>query len=129
MAKTNTKAISNEEIIAALLQHGTIKDAAAAAGTTPRTIYDRMNDREFRAEYMEAKNDIIRKAVFTINEKLSAAIDAVAEIMTDKDNNPAVRLQAAQTILNNAGKFAERLTHDEYQSRNEGKSPFDFDFD
>ena len=128
MAKTNTKAISNEEIIAALLQHGTIKDAAAAAGTTPRTIYDRMNDREFRAEYMEAKNDIIRKAVFTINEKLSAAIDAVAEIMTDKDNDPAVRLQAAQTILNNAGKFAERLTHDEYQSRNEGKSPFDFDF-
>lgn len=128
MAKTNTKAISNEEIIAALLQHGTIKEAAAAAGTTPRTIYDRMNDREFRAEYMEAKNDIIRKAVFTINEKLSAAIDAVAEIMTDKDNNPAVRLQAAQTILNNAGKFAERLTHDEYQSRNEGKSPFDFDF-
>ena len=88
-----------------------------------------MNDREFRAEYMEAKNDIIRKAVFTINEKLSAAIDAVAEIMTDKDNNPAVRLQAAQTILNNAGKFAERLTHDEYQSRNETKSPFDFDFD
>lgn len=128
MAKTNTKAISNEEIIAALLQHGTIKDAAAAAGTTPRTIYDRMNDREFRAEYMEAKNDILRKAVFTINEKLSAAIDAVAEIMTDKDNNPAVRLQAAQTILNNAGKFAERLTHDEYQSRNEGKSPFDCDF-
>ena len=128
MAKTNTKAISNEEIIAALLQHGTIKDAAAAAGTTPRTIYDRMNDREFRAEYMEAKNDIIRKAVFTINEKLSAAIDTVADIMTDKDNNPAIRLQAAQTILNNAGKFAERLTHDEYQSRNEGKSPFDFDF-
>ena len=128
MGKTNTKAISNEEIIAALLQHGTVKDAAAAAGTTPRTIYDRMNDREFRAEYMEAKNDIIRKAVFTINEKLSAAIDAVAEIMTDKDNNPAIRLQAAQTILNNAGKFAERLTHDEYQSRNEGKSPFDFDF-
>ena len=130
MAKgSNTKAISNEEIIAALLQHGTIKEAAAAAGTTPRTIYDRMNDRDFRAEYMEAKNDIIRKAVFSINEKLSAAIDAVADIMTDKDNNPAIRLQAAQTILNNAGKFAERLTHDEYQSRNEGKSPFDFDFD
>lgn len=123
----NTKAVSNEEIIAALLQHGTIKDAAAAAGTTPRTIYDRMNDREFRAEYMEAKNDIIRKAVFTINEKLSAAIDTIADIMTDADNNPAIRLQAAQTILTNAGKFAERLTHDEYQSRTESKDPFSFD--
>ena len=127
MAK-NTKAISNEEIIAALLQHGTVREAAEAAGTTPRTIYDRMKDREFRADYMEAKNDIIRKAVFSINERLSEAIDAVSDIMNDADTNPAVRLQAAQTIINNAAKFAERLTKDERQSRLEGESPFSFDF-
>lgn len=128
MAKTNTKAISNEQIIAALLQHGTMKEAAAAAGTTPRTIYDRMNDKEFRAEYMEAKNDIIRKAVFSINEKLSAAIDAVSDIMTNPEINPAIRLQAAQTIINNAGKFSDRLSKDEYQSRTENKRLFAFDF-
>ena len=127
MAK-NTKAISNEEIIAALLQHGTIREAAEAAGTTPRTIYDRMKDREFRADYMEAKNDIIRKAVYSINAKLSEAIDAVADIMNDADTNPAVRLQAAQTIINNAAKFAERLTKDERQSRLEAVSPFSPDF-
>lgn len=126
MAKS-TKAISNEEIIAALLQHGTIKEAAEAAGTTPRTIYDRMKDREFRADYMEAKNDIIRKAVYSINAKLSVAIDAVADIMNDADTNPAVRLQAAQTIINNAAKFAERLTKDERQSRLEAEPPFSFD--
>lgn len=119
----------NEQIIAALLQHGTIKDAAAAVGVKPRTIYDRMQTREFRAEYMEAKNDIIRKAVFSINHKLSAAIDAVCEIMTDKETSPAVRLQAAQTIINNASKFAERLTRDEYQSREAAKSPFEIDFE
>ena len=124
----NTKAISNEEIIAALLQHGTIREAAEAAGTTPRTIYDRMKDREFRADYMEAKNDIIRKAVYSINAKLSEAIDAVADIMNDADTNPAVRLQAAQTIINNAAKFAERLTKDERQSRLEAVSPFSPDF-
>lgn len=126
MAQTNTKVISNEEIIAALLQSGTIKEAATVVGATPRTIYSRFSDREFRAEYMEAKNDIIRKAVFTINEKLSAAIEEVAAIMTNKENNPAVRLQAAQVIINNAGKFSERLAKDEYQSRNESKDPFDF---
>lgn len=119
----NTKAISNEEIIAALLQSGTVKEAAAMVGATARTIYSRFSDREFRAEYMEAKNDIIRKAVFSINEKLSAAIEEVASIMTNKENNPAIRLQAAQTILNNAGKFAERLAKEEYQSRNEAKQP------
>ena len=123
----NKKAVSDEEIIAAILQHGTLKEAAQAAGISTRAIYDRMENRAFRALYMAAKNDIIRRAVFSINEKLSDAIDAVSEIMKDKNNNPAIRLQAAQTILNNAGKFAERLTKDEYNSRAEGKDPFSFD--
>ena len=123
----NKKAVSDEEIIAAILQHGTIREAAQAAGIAPRTIYDRMESRDFRSLYMAAKNDIIRKAVFTINEKLSEAINTVAEIMTNSEVNPATRLQAAQTIINNAGKFSERLAKDEYSSRAEGKSPFDFD--
>lgn len=116
MAKS--KAISDEELIAALLQHGTIKEAAAVAGVAPRTFYDRMKDTKFRALYTEAKNDILRKAVFTINDRLSEAVTIVAEIMNDTSNNPAVRLQAAQTIINNAGKFSERLVKDEASSRN-----------
>lgn len=125
MAK-NTRAISDEEIIAALLQNGTVKAAAQAAGTTPRTIYDRMQEREFIAAYNSAKNDIIRQSVFSINGKLSEAINAVAEIMNDPKVNPATRLQAAQTILNNAGKFSERLAKDEKTARNSAQSALDF---
>ena len=119
MAKTQT--ISNEKIIAALLQHGTMKEAAAAIGTTPRTIYDRMKNADFRSEYMTAKTDIIRNAVLNINKRLSEAIDTVAEIMKSDEVNPATRLQAAQTIINNAGKLASRLSSDEYQSRTENE--------
>lgn len=72
MNMANLKAVSNEEIIAALIQHGTVKEAAAAAGTTPRTIYDRMRDKDFEADYMRAKSDLIRGAVFNINNKLSS---------------------------------------------------------
>lgn len=122
--RNNTKAISDEEIIAAILQHGTMKEAAAAAGISTRALYDRMESREFRSMYMAAKNDIIRGAVFTINGKLSQAVDTVAEIMADQSNNPAIRLQAAQTILNNAGKFSARLAQDEYNSRQEGMDLF-----
>jgi hypothetical protein len=125
-----SKTASNDDaIITALLQHGTIKEAAAAANTTPRTIYNRMNNREFRAQYEAAKNDILRTAYITISGKLTAAIEAVADIMSNPENNPAVRLQAAQTIITNAAKFSERLHTDEYNARQEGKSPFDFDFD
>lgn len=127
MAK-NAQAVSNEEIIAAILQHSTIKEAAAAVGITPRSIYDRMEDRAFRSEYMSAKDDIIRGAVFNINRRLSEAVDVVAEIMQDKDNNPAVRLQAAQTLMKNAAAFSDRLTKDEYNSRAENKGLFDIEW-
>ena len=126
MAKNS--AVSDEEIIAALINNGTIRAAAAAAGIAERTIYDRMKDRDFRAEYMAAKTDIIRAAVFTINGKLSAAVDTVSEIMQDPNTNNAVRLQAAQVIINNAAKFAQRLQNEERDSREESKGLFDFEF-
>jgi len=115
MARTREReqAVSDEQIIAALLNNKTLKTAAAAAGISERAIYDRMNDGGFQALYKAAKADLIRAAVFNLNNKLQEAIDTVAEIMTNQDNNAAIRLQAAQTILNNAGKFAQRLQADE----------------
>ena len=109
MAKT----ISDEVIISALISNGTIKAAAAAVGVTERTIYDRMNNGEFRALYKSAKADVVRKAIFELNNQLGAAVETVVEIMNDKEINPAIRLQAAQTILSNANKFSERLNIDE----------------
>lgn len=116
------KSVSNEIIIASLLQHGTIKEAAEAAGIAPRTLYDRLNgEREFRALYAHAKAEILRKALTQINGSLSAAIEAINEIMTDPENNAAVRLQAAQTLLNIAAKFSDRLNMAETTARNEDK--------
>lgn len=114
MAKS--KAISDEQLIAALLANGTIKAAAAAVGLSERAVYDRMNDGDFKALYKAAKADLIRGAVVDLNNHTAEAIKTVAEIMQDKDNNAAVRLQAAQTILNNAGKFAQRLAAGEAQT-------------
>lgn len=115
--------ITNELIISALLQHGTIKEAAQAIGTTPRTIYGRMSDPEFKADYQEAQNEIVRGAVYAINGKLSAAVDTVCAIMENEEVSAAIRLQAAQTIITNAAKFSERLTTDEYNARAMRKDP------
>ena len=128
MAK-NAQAVSNEEIIAAILQHSTIKEAAAAVGISTRSIYDRMEERAFRSEYMAAKDDIIRGAVFNINRRLSEAVDTVAAIMTDTSANPATRLQAAQVLLSNAAKLSEKLYEGERISRELMKPPLFPDFD
>lgn len=110
---SKAKAISDEQIIAALLTHRTIKEAAAAAGISERAIYDRMNAGSFQALYKAAKSDLMRSAAIDLQAHINAAIDTIAEIMTNKDNNAAIRLQAAQTILNNAAKFTQRLTEQE----------------
>lgn len=107
------KVISDEQIIAALFSNGTIKAAAAAVGISERSLYDRMNNGEFIALYKSAKADLIRGAVVNLNNHIQSAINTVSDIMNDKDNNPAIRLQAAQTILNNAGKLSQRLTAEE----------------
>ena len=111
--------VSDEQIIAALLANGTLKATAAAVGISERALYDRMNNSDFAALYKSAKADLIRGAVININRQLQAAIDTVVEIMQDENTNAAVRLQAAQTILNNAGKFAQRLQLDETGVRTE----------
>lgn len=105
----NQKTVSNEEIIAALLTHGTVKAAALAVGTSPRTIYDRLQENEFRELYAGAKADILREALAKTQRNLTAAIDTLNDVMVDADNAPAIRLQAAQYTINNAMKFLERL--------------------
>lgn len=107
------RTVSDEQIIAALFQSGTIKAAANTCGISERSIYDRMNDGEFQALYKSAKADVIRQATVKITGQITAAIDTIAEIMADKETSPTTRLQAAQTILNNAGKFTARLQVDE----------------
>lgn len=118
MAKKTT----DEQIIAALLANGTIKATAAAVGLSERTIYDRMNTGDFQAAYKAAKADLIRNAVFNLNTQVQAAVDTIAEIMTDTENSPTIRLQAAQAILNNAGKFAQRLQDDENAAKAQNDS-------
>lgn len=118
------KAVSDEQIISAMLSLGTVQAAAESLQITPRTIYDRRRNADFQAAYMDAKNEIIRKAVYEINRRLSEAVDTVTAIMSDQNVNAATRLQAAQTILNNAQKFSERLSRDELNSRTI-KDPFD----
>lgn len=97
--------VADEMIVAALLENGTVEKAAAACGISARTVYDRMRQDEFNGLYAQAKADILRNAVTKMGNALSKAVDTIAQIMDDKEINPATRLQAAQSILNYYGKY------------------------
>lgn len=110
---TREKTVTDEKIIAALFANGTLRAAAIAAGISERALYNRMNEGEFQLLYKEARAELLRAAVFNLNNQLQAAINTIAGIMEDKTVSAATRLQAAQAILNNAGKFAQRLQAEE----------------
>lgn len=124
--RKRTSSVSDEEIISALLSCNTVADAAKACGLATRTLYDRMNTKSFQLLYSGAKNDVLRKAVLLITGKLTEAVEVVSEILSDTAVNPAIRLQAAQTIINSAVKLADKLQQDEQQNRIEN-SPDMFD--
>lgn len=120
------KTVSNEEIVAALLTHGTVKDTAAALNMRPRTLYDRMKDKDFRAEYAAARADVLRATVATVTNRLAEAVNTVSEIMTNKEVNPATRLQAAQTIISTSVKLKDSLYREEVKIEDLTRGPFDF---
>lgn len=126
-SRKNKCAVSDEEIIAALLGSGSIAQAAAATGIAPRTIYDRMGTREFKAAYSAAKADIVRQAVLNMSRNLSAAVDVVTGIMNDDGNPAATRLQAAKMIIENAAKFTDRLAAADEYTADKATDPMGFD--
>lgn len=104
------RTVNDEKIIAALMCAGSIKGASALANVSPRTISDRMKTREFAAAYAQAKADLLRTTLSGISSRMTAALDVIETIMNDTDTPPAVRIQAARTLLNSAGKLSERLS-------------------
>ena len=111
--KLSKKKFSNEQIITALLQAGTINQAATALGCSSRLIYSRMHESDFKAEYALAKTEILRNAIARLNSALGKSVDTISDIMADTSVNPATRLQAAGLTLNYINKFYSTLENSE----------------
>jgi hypothetical protein len=103
-----SKRASDEEIIAALIQGGSITGAADALGISARTIYERMRKPAFQIIYNELRVDLLRESAAALQNRVGQAIETIAGIMESESASPAVRLQAAQMLLQNAMKFGER---------------------
>lgn len=119
------KTLPDEQIVAAILQHGTIKDAAQALGASPRTLYERMNKESYRNIYNATVAGVLRQAAYTLQQQLGEAIAVTVEIMKDEKNSAQIRLQAAQTIYANASKFLAAAHTADAEVQKYGEPPAD----
>ena len=109
--------ISDEQIVGAVMRYGTTIEAAQALGCDPSTIYRRMRTSSVQALYHSFQADMLRQTVEDLCEARDDALTVVQNIMNDPDVNAAIRLQAAQTILSNDLKYAERLAQVEDRAK------------
>lgn len=105
MAKDANKA----KALAALLDSATITQAAQKAGLDRQTLYRYMrDDAEFSRAYKEAQERIALEQVETITAERKRAKETIFAIMEDTTQPAAVRLKAAQSILDATAAQEER---------------------
>lgn len=71
-------------------------------------IYARLRDTEFKARYDKARRDMLTQSAAALQTHLDAAIEAMGEIVSDKETNPQTRLNAAEAVIRNTLKLTER---------------------
>ena len=100
-------AMTDEKIITALALYGSVSATAVQLGVAESTIYRRLQDNEFRAKLEIVKGDVLREFKANYLESSERARAAIESMMDNDKINPAIRLQACQTIINTAVKFVE----------------------
>ena len=115
-----------EQAIAALLSHGNVEPAAREVSVSVTTLLRWMKVPEFRDALRKARRTVVSQAIGRLQEAAGAAVTTLLKIMLDPSVPPAVRLRAAEIVLDrtaSAGEmedFEERLATLE-QTRPEGR--------
>lgn len=127
-------AMTDEKMIKALATCGSVSATAVRLGIAESTIYRRLQDNEFRAKLEIVKGDILREFKANYLESSEQARTVIETMMKDRKLNPAVRLQAAQTIIKTAVQFTElaeraedrAVKAREYEQEHKHDDMFDF---
>ena len=99
-----------EMAVAALIRAPTIDAAAQAAGVGYSTLRRWLKeDQEFREAYQAALEALLSDAAAQAKRSLSPALEALREIVEDRNAPAAARVQAARSVVDAALKLTEAV--------------------
>jgi hypothetical protein len=96
-----------EKALQALLVSRTRAEAARTAGIGESTLRGYLQDPEFSAAYKKAAAGIMDGATRQLQQNLTAAIDRLAQIVADDEENSMAQISAAKTLLDYGLRFTE----------------------
>jgi len=96
-----------QKAIAALIETGTIKEAAEVAGIGQTTIFRWLQDSQFRRAYKEARGRLVELAISQVQKVCGEAVLVLQSIMNDKKLPASARVSASRAVLDFAMKGVE----------------------
>jgi hypothetical protein len=96
-----------EAAAAALLTQRTAEDAAQSVGIAPATLRRWQKDPEFQAIFREAKWASFSQSIGRLHQLSSTAVSVLGRVMADPATPPAIKVRAADSILNHTIKAIE----------------------
>lgn len=100
MARNGKLTAAQRRAIAALLTSRTVEQAAKQARVGLRTLHRWIaEDEPFALALRDAENAVVEETTRQLIALQSAAVDGIRGLIDDGQVSPAVRLRAAQTVL------------------------------
>ncbi len=109
---------ADDLLVHALSCGQTLEQAAASAGVSARTARRRTKEAGFMRRVRKARAELVGNAAGRLAANMGAASDTLAALLSDDD--PNVRLKAADKIIGHAMKAAELIDLEARVSQLEG---------
>ncbi len=97
-----------EQALAALLTHRSMKEAALAAGVSETTLWRYTRDDKFSRRLRAARREAFDHTVTQLQAASGEAVAVLRELMAKEDAPAAARISAARTVLDYAARAVER---------------------
>src|SRR5262245_24116243 len=99
MADNGRLSPRQERAVLALLLEPNIREATKSAGVGERTVYAWLKDPVFGAAYREARKAAVTRALGSLQQAASEAVETLTTIMQDETAPAPARVSAAKNVL------------------------------
>lgn len=93
--------------LTALLAGKSVEAAAKEAGVNPATLHRWLGEVAFKAAYHASRRELAQQGLGVLQAAVRAAVGTVVQIMQSTTAPAAIRLRAAQIIIESAVKWLE----------------------
>lgn len=109
MVETGHKKVKDDVVIAALITQPSVREASKVCGLSETQVYARMKEPDFAKQYRQARRDILAGCSSALQNRMTEAVEVLAETMADRTIAPQVRINAANSIFQHGIRLTEQI--------------------